>query len=197
MNAALFIETRQLPRLDEVIQGHLDMLPDDYELIIYHGKLNKHLFKNFDCKKHEVVIDSLKGYNYFMTNPALWRSLEGYYRVLVFQSDSMLLRKGIEEFYGFDYIGAPWKFQDRGGNGGLSLRNPEAMLITTERTPYNPMLGYEDVYFSNHLVGDIAPRDVCRKFSVETIFQLGTLGCHAIENWLTEKEVFMIKTQYK
>ena len=197
MNAAIFPETRQLPRLDEVIQKHLDMLPDDYELIIYHGGHNKHLFKSFDCKKHEVFITSLKAYNYFMTEVQLWKSLSNYDRVLVFQNDSRILRNGIEEFYEFDYVGAPWKFQDKGGNGGLSLRNPRAMIKTIEKTPYSQSLGYEDVYFSNHLVGNLAPRDVCERFSVETIFKYGTWGCHAINAWLTPKECQRILNQYK
>jgi len=196
-NAAIITEARQLPRLDEIIQGHLDMLPDDYELIIYHGAHNKHLFKNFDCEKKEVFINSLKDYNYLMTNPALWKTLTRFDRVLVFQNDSGILRKGIEEFYEYDYVGAPWKFQDKGGNGGLSLRNPNVMLDTCLKTAYHHGLGYEDVYFSNHLKGKLAPREVCEKFSVETIYKLGTMGYHAIKNYHTPKECQRILNQYK
>jgi hypothetical protein len=197
MNCALFVETRQLPRLEDKIQSHLDKLPDDYELIIYHSRQNRNLFKNIDCKKHETFISSLKDYNYFMTNAALWDSLKRYQRVLVFQNDSGILRNGIEEFYEFDYIGAPWVFQDKGGNGGLSLRNPKVMLRTCEKVAYHLGLGYEDVYFSNHMNGNLAPRNICERFSVETIYKLGTWGYHAIENWLTPKECNRILNQYE
>jgi len=197
MNAALFVETRLISNLSSVINAHLDKLPADYELIIYHGRHNKHLFNGFDCEKNETIVNSLRDYNSFMTNPHLWVRLQNYERVLVFQNDSMLLRKGIEEFYKWDYIGAPWKFQQNGGNGGLSLRNPKAMLKTINEVPYSPDLGYEDVYFCNHLNGKLAPREECEKFSCETIFKLGTLGYHAIDNYLSYEQQEAIKTQYR
>jgi hypothetical protein len=197
MNAALFVETRQLPRLEDKIQSHLNKLPDDYELIIYHSRQNRNLFKNIDCKKHETFISSLKDYNYFMTNTALWDSLKRYQRVLVFQNDSEILRPGIEEFYEWDYSGSPWKFQEHGGNGGGSLRNPRAMLRTCLKTAYHLSLGYEDVYFSNHLIGNLAPRNVCERFGCETIFKLGTFMAHAIDKYLTPKECQRIRNQYE
>jgi len=75
-----------------------------------------------------------------------------------------LLRTGIEEFYEWDYVGAPWKFQQHGGNGGLSLRNPKAMIEVIKRKPYKPEYGNEDLYICNVLKEmpefKLAPREV-------------------------------------
>jgi hypothetical protein len=195
MNAAVITETRNIAGIQFTIRQHLEKIPSDFELIIFHGK-NKDQFKEFDCEKHEVNISSISGYNAFMTDYMFWKRLLKYDRVLIFEWDSRILREGIEEFYKLDYVGAPWKFQHKGGNGGLSLRNPRVMLETIERVPYHEIHGYEDVYFSNNMKGKLAPREVCEKFSVETIFKLGTWGCHAIENWLSQRECELILNQY-
>lgn len=170
----------------------------DVSHIIYR---HKRFLSRFDIwEKSDSNIKTIEQYNRKLTSAGFWHTLNQYKKVLIFQHDSALLREGIEEFLEWDYVGAPWKFQEHGGNGGLSLRNPKAMLACIEKQPWNPSLGNEDVYFSN-LLKDMpeykpAPRDVCSKFSCESIFQLGTIGYHAIEKYLTPEEVNQIKTQY-
>lgn len=149
-------------------------------------------------KNHSVR--TLNDYNTLMTSRTLWEAIP-FDKVLIFQQDANLLREGIEDFLEYDYIGAPWKFQQHGGNGGLSWRSKEMMLKVIERYPYNvSAYGYEDVYFSNHIEsvgGKLAPRDVCSKFSCESVFTLGSMGTHAIEKYLTPNEVKLIYSQYK
>lgn len=157
------------------------------------------LDNTWDFRLLKTKVRTLAEYNQLLTSPKFWESIK-YERVLIFQHDSELLRKGIDSFLEYDYIGAPWKFQDKGGNGGLSLRNPEVMFEVTKAFPYNPGLGYEDVYFSNHIEkvgGNLAPREVCSEFSCETIFKLGTLGAHAIDKYFTKEECEQIRNQYK
>jgi hypothetical protein len=198
MNAVLFIETRPKARIPEVINDHLQYLPDDFELIVYCSKQNKANFYGINAKFNIVEIHSLRDYNYLLTSLDFWKPLIKYNRVLITQFDSMLLREGIEDFYQWDYVGAPWKFQQHGGNGGLSLRNPRIMKEIIEVEPYHPSHGYEDVYFSNRMNGyQLAPRDVCSEFSCETIFKLGTLGYHAIHNYMNNEQINEIKHQYK
>lgn len=143
---------------------------------------------------------TLNDYNTLMTSKHLWEMIP-FDKVLIFQQDADLLRPGIEEFLEYDYVGAPWKFQEHGGNGGLSLRSKEHMIKVIDAFPYDVSReGYEDVYFSNHISavgGRLAPREVCSKFSCESIFQLGTLGYHAIDKYLTNEQVKQIKTQYE
>lgn len=178
MYAAVIVENRKLPK--KVIDRHLRYLPG-YDLIVY--------------DKHNVK--TLHDYNLLMTSLEFWQKLEKYKRVLIFQHDSGLLRAGIERFYQWDYVGAPWPFQEHGGNGGLSLRNPKAMIKTINEVAYN---GWnEDVYFSNNLKGNLAPRSECIKFSVESEYVLGTLAYHFgndSKRYLTDVEINKILTQY-
>ena len=194
MNAAVITETRHFD--PQIIRDHLSMLPDDFELVVFCSEANKRLFNEFDCEKYIVSINNLNDYNRLLTSTFFWDKLQQYDRVLIFQTDSKILRKGIEEFYEYNYYGAPWKFQENGGNGGISLRNPQISLETIKETPYHPGLGFEDVYFSNHMP-NVAPRSECKKFSCETIFELGTFATHAIKNYMTNEQIKEIENQYR
>lgn len=199
MNAAVITETRPKAIIPEIIEQHLSMLPDDFELIVFCSKESEENFMDFDynVNKYHVNIRSLNDYNMLMTSSFFWSKLLTYNRVLIFQTDSKILREGIEEFYEYDYIGSPWLFQDHGGNGGLSLRNPKIMHEMVTKLNYNGN-PYEDVWFSNNLekFGNLAPREVCKKFSCETIFELGTWGYHAIQNYMTNEQIKEIENQY-
>ena len=199
MNAAVITETRPKAIIPEIIEQHLSMLPDDFELIVFCSKESEENFMDFDynVNKYHVNIRSLYDYNMLMTSSFFWSKLLTYNRVLIFQTDSKILREGIEEFYEYDYIGSPWLFQDHGGNGGLSLRNPKIMHEMVTKLNYNGN-PYEDVWFSNNLekFGNLAPREVCKKFSCETIFELGTWGYHAIQNYMTNEQIKEIENQY-
>jgi len=97
-------------------------------------------------------------------------------------------------------VGAPWPFQRHGGNGGLSLRNPIKMAEVCTTVEYKANNhGNEDVFFANHLGligGKLAPREICARFSTESIFRLGTFGCHAIDRYLSPEQCHQIRNQY-
>jgi len=180
----ILIENRKeliKPTLDK----HLPFLPQSWGLKIY----------------DDVQIKSLNDYNKLLTSESFWESVP-FEKVLIIQHDSELLREGINDFVQYDYVGAPWKFQEYGGNGGLSLRSKESMLAVIKYFPYrNATLdGYEDVYFCNKMTDDVfnmAPREICFDFSCETIFKMGTLGAHAIDKYLTKEQCNQIRNQYK
>lgn len=181
--AAVIVDTRNSDA-DRAMHEHSKFLPDTWSIIH---------FPQYDCVTRQ-------GYNAVLTSVEFWEQLEHLERVLIFQHDSRLLRTGIEEFLEHDYVGAPWSFQSHGGNGGLSLRSPKAMLEVINTLQYSEQLGNEDVYFCNairQLGLNLAPREVCQKFSVESIFQLGTLGTHAIERYFNENQISQILNQYK
>lgn len=163
-----------------IIRRHLELLTPEWEV-----KIINHLTPN-----------SLEGYNRLLTSRSFWEPLCE--NVLIFQQDSMLLRKGINDFVGkWDYIGAPWAFQEFGGNGGLSLRKRGAMLRVIDCSTWNGE--NEDIYFCNnmHEMGmNLAPGEECAKFSVEAVFAIGTLGYHGIDNWLTGEQCEQIRGQY-
>lgn len=201
---AVIVETRDLPNSHLIISDHMKFLPEDWGLTVFHGISNYETLKknfptadliNLQCKS----IDS-KTLNRLLTSTYFWNNIS-YDKILMFHPDSGILRTGIEEFLEWDYVGAPWPDKELGGNGGLSIRSKEITLRLIEKIPY---MGYnthdnEDRWVSNnmHLVGGrVAPRDICFKFSCESIYKLGTFGYHAIDKYLTIEQCTKIRNQY-
>ncbi len=204
--AAIIVENRKTPNFPHIVKQHLKWLPQETKLFLVGDTMVDHagefMFCGFTGVHGKITqINSIDEYNLLLTNPVFWQNFLAYERVLIFQSDSMLLRFGIEEFYTYDYVGAPWPWQQHGGNGGLSLRNPRLMKEICEKYPFVPgAAGNEDVYFCNHMhnkaMGMLAPYRVCKSFSVESIYAEGTMGYHAIDKYLSPAQCETIKNQY-
>lgn len=68
----------------------------------------------------------------FLTQPWLWEQFESAGRVLLFQADSIVCSRAearVDDFERWDLVGAPISgAYGVGFNGGLSLRNPRAVL---------------------------------------------------------------------
>ncbi len=113
----------------------------------------------------------------------------------------MLLRTGIEQFFEYDYIGAPWKWcEEYAGNGGLSLRNPRVMIEVCTKHPRTDYRNEDHAICGSmyeNKIGNLAPIEVSKTFSAEGTFNMGTLGYHAIRKWLTPEECEQIENQYK
>jgi hypothetical protein len=154
----------------------------------------------------------------FMTLPEFWDTFIGYERVLVFHMDSIIFRSGIEEFMDWDYVGAPcYNFfgEQTIQNGGLSLRNPRIMEYICRYHGWNSDLDdmikvgqystanffAEDIFFTlrmiKHRIGNYAPLDVAKRFSLESRLEWGTFGGHKIEGYFEKDIVISIKNQYK
>jgi hypothetical protein len=195
--AAVIVDTRRLS-LYQVITEHLFYLPKYTKLYIFSSEDNRHLQEMLNCEFHVVEINDIKGYNKLLKSKNFWNKIKEE-NILIFQEDSRLLREGIEDFYEYDYVGAAWDFYPFVGNGGLSFRHKSAMLKVLEVcNPENDI--NEDVYFAwgcNVLKLNLAPVHVANKFSCETQFNLGTLGYHAIEKYLSLEQVNEIKKQYE
>jgi hypothetical protein len=131
--------------------------------------------------------------------------------------DTMVLRKGIEEFYQYDYIGAPCYnyIKDQTiQNSGFSLRNPKIMEYISRvygwKRDIQDMMVVgqyssawffaEDIFYCTrmikHSIGNYAPLEAAKRFSCEMRFELGTLGYHAIDRYMTEDQVKQINEQY-
>lgn len=202
---AVLVETRLLSNLKEIIENHLLLLPEDWGFMIFGSIKNKSFFEQHFPGCPFVLLGKNemdgKDYNEMLTGKWFWDKIP-FDKILIFQHDSRILREGIEEFMQWDYVGSPWNFQMHGGNGGLSLRTKEAMMDIIEKSPaYNyPHDGNEDVWFCNlllnHTKWKLASREVCEKFSVESIYKEGTFGYHAIDKWLTPIECSTILNQY-
>lgn len=118
--------------------------------------------------------------------------------VLIFQDDGFILNPDLwsDEFYNYDYIGAPWpNYMDwngteyRVGNGGFSLRS-KALCEFSKTLPKSKYA--EDAYLCVYQRGllnraklKVAPVSVARKFSVERSIDddhtfLKTFGFHGV-----------------
>lgn len=202
--ATFIVETRNVTNLVKIINDHLKFIPKYADFYIFYGKDTAYL-KSFFPKATCIPVPEpfgLQEYNKLLISADFWHEFLEYDRVLTFQSDSMILREGLEEFLAMDYgyIGAPWDFQSMGANAGLCLRDPKLMhKICTENIWDGQM--NEDIMFSNILIRDyperLAPREVCERFSVEACFKLDSLGFHDIYTWLTKKQCDLITKQYE
>jgi hypothetical protein len=245
--AAFIIEDRVSDTFGKTVYNHMKHLPEDTDLFIYTKEECKQAFKEqlvkfkvkykfkpydqdapiptsikyiqgLDKLLEDKRMKSLFNMCMVMTTPDFWKDYFDYERVLVFQQDSNILRKGIENFFEYDYVGAPcYNFvRDQTiQNGGFSLRNPRVMEYVCRLYGWNTDLQdmmvvgqyssasffAEDIFFClriiKHNAGKLAPLDVAKKFSVESKFELGSFGYHRIDAYLTEDEQKQIKEQYK
>ena len=110
-------------------------------------------------------MDNVEDYNNLMLSMDFWkRILEGTEHVLIFQSDTILCRNGIDEFLNYDFIGARIE-GERVMNGGLSLRKTQFCINTlSQHVPGE--YENEDIFFSRH-VRNFPSDNVMDSFSIE------------------------------
>ena len=151
-----------------------------------------------DVKKFHINV-----YNWLLTSTDLWDNLSVFDKCLIIQDDGVILRKGIENFIEYDYVGAPWAHAPGNeylkehvnpqmvGNGGLSLRSPKLMHeIVKEFQKEKKTLFFhninnipEDVYFAKYCQqkqGKIPSAEVASFFSSEEIINDASLGFHKV-----------------
>lgn len=208
---AAIVETRNMEEMPSVLERHRPYLPPNTPFFLFTSRA---LVDKYSSTLKDVTVigiqlrdESIHGYNLFLTDEGneFWSYFLEFDRVLIFQTDSGLLRTGIERFYEYDYIGAALPTNHENYypyccNGGLSLRNPKIMLKIATEFSWKRDMG-EDIFFArcmkNNNIGVLAPRDVAMEFSVETQFQLGTLGYHAPWKYLSIEQWNAIQHQYK
>ena len=207
---AVCIENRFLPIMYIIVNQLKRFLNEDWCIILFVSKdvYDKYveIFINSNIKIHiieEDIYDVITYNKYLLTNK-LWNRLNKYERVLIFQSDTMIYRYGIEHFLEYDYVGAPWpsnlNITPRVGNGGFSLRNPLACIECIKRKNEVIIPNYaqyednlklldgehpEDIFFSQamHTLGYKIPDPyISQFFSIETCeFNKKTIGSHKLD----------------
>ena len=188
--AAVIVETRNLPDLKSIILKHMKMLDDKWQLYIFHH-LNGFAFNGLDAVKINIhrSLDR-NSYSSILATEAFWNQIP-HEKILIFQHDSMLLRRGIDKFLEWDWIGAP-----SGGhyNGGLSIRSKSKMIEVIRRHRYTGES--EDIYFHHRVqsVGaKMAPEEAAREFCCEKYFRLWTLGYHGLHYFHPPDKIKLIK----
>lgn len=182
--AAVIIEPRSHRYLEYVVRNvwlHIkNSVNGKWTILILHstGRFGNEAFIRYALRDltvpnkvtlqfRSISQDGHLDYNRYLRSVDLWSSLRMFEKVLMFQTDSLLLSYDIDRFLPFDYIGAPWHFnqfapsyawfkglrkfgyfQEGVGNGGLSLRNPRIMLQIAEWYKHKTSVAAnEDVFF--------------------------------------------------
>jgi len=192
---AVIVEPRQHNDLITILKDYMYFLNipstnPSWKLQIFHGSNNEKWLKDKLSRWNHVTYTNLgvnnltvPQYSKLLKSSDFWNQIDGEH-VLIFQTDSLMLRHGIEKFMDYDYIGAPWKVSKEHtlvvGNGGLSLRKKSAMLRVIRDFP-DDTSHPEDLYFCKHLLesgANLPPKNIACAFSVETIYHESPLGVH-------------------
>ena len=205
---AIIIEPRCHIHFESVLKNFASKLDNKWSLIIFHGNLNKEFIENiigFDTniKLINLNIDNLSIYEYsdILLDINFWNNINSE-NVLIFQTDC-LLRKNIDKFLKYDYIGAPWKKNNQCikitnslvGNGGLSFRKRSAILKILKLVNYkfksNSSMS-EDIFYSMWMKKfnmNLPIPNEAELFSSEHIFNINSAGLHKAYHYLSKKDL--------
>ncbi len=206
MNLLVIVETRSLPNIREIVMNHIQYT--GWNVMFFHGYDNDSFVKKELEGLNVIFINLLTNrldtysYNKRLTSIDFWEEIPAE-KVLIFQHDSLMLRSGVEEFMQYDFIGAPIVHPTLPMpcmNGGFSLRSKSKMIeVINTYTWDNPGMN-EDIFFCRSLAklgANLPTKEVASKFSVESVFSLGSMAMHAIDKWLTPDQCSQILNQYK
>ena len=167
---AIIIEPRKHRALYYVLLNALKNLSNNWNIIVFHGNLNKEYVENIintklteykeRIKLINLKVDNLDFYNYnaTMLDKSFYDNIPTEV-FLVFQTDSLIISKNkdiINDFIKYDYVGAPFDkigphnahLNKLVGNGGLSLRRKSKMLEIIDACKATWDYNGEDRFFS-------------------------------------------------
>ena len=179
--SAVIVEPRIDFAFEFCVRNVMYHLGSTWDLLVLHstGPLGNEQFvrrslfglPNVTFKAADSVTDG-DSYNKLLKSSSFWQNLKdsGVSKIFLFQTDSIMLRHGIDEFMQWDYIGAPWhmqegaasgawlqRFQRNGillegvGNGGVSLRTVSMMLKISEKYSNKGSNAFnEDTFFAHN-----------------------------------------------
>jgi hypothetical protein len=208
-NIAVLVEFRSNNLLVTIVMNILQHLPSSWPIQIFHGKTNSDFLKNSSTLRPlisteriiltewdtEITNDFIKNTNKLFTNITFWQQIQGD-KVLFFQIDSIMCSNSphkITDYLQYDYIGAPWDIKSccgtkeaPVGNGGFSLRNriKTIQLLQMIQWDENKDTLPEDLWYAinlrRYLNASIAPIDIAKTFSVESIFYSHPMAVHKL-----------------
>jgi hypothetical protein len=122
--------------------------------------------------------------NLLLTSISFWRRVRGD-KALYFQIDSVICSNSqykLTDFLHYDFFGAPW-YDGGCCNGGFSIRSrtKTLQLLESNRGHYPLHQINEDGWYTNnlrHFNATIAPVDIAKTFSVETIYHPRAFAVH-------------------
>jgi 3,5-epimerase/4-reductase len=200
--AAVIIEPRKHAALEFIINSTMYFLRDQFSLYIMHGTENeefvkqlvqKNKWKNVQLKSCHSANLTAYEYNNLLMSKNFWDTFPAAAeKVLIFQTDVLIRKFGIEKFLEYDYIGAVWGWDPTFfGNGGLSLRDiPKSRYIIEK---YPQMEGNEDVHFSKRMrdiQAHLPSLDIAKEFAIEQLWHENAWGSHAFYNYHPPAKIY-------
>ena len=136
---AVLIEFRLLSHLGFIIKNTIYQLGPNWSFTIICGNLNYDLIRNIvgqigkSVRIIRLPIDNLtrEEYSIKLLESEFWKQFQGD-KILIYQEDSIIVKKLESKYLQYDYIGAPFS-NKKVGNGGLSLRSKKIMIQICER----------------------------------------------------------------
>jgi hypothetical protein len=222
---AVYIEFRILDHSEAIVKNCINMLDEQWSHTIVCGNDNCEQMYNI-CEKINNGIKIIKldmnnvtynDYNNLLLTKEFWNMFKGE-KILLYQSDSLILKHNIGDFLNYDFVGAPFNKNskvilgmEQVGNGGLSLRSKSTMIEILNNkdrcdTQYsNVSLSHkitnkldnilEDIFFCQNMqnlkIGDVANYDVARRFCMDTIFNEDAFAMHAMWHGCPNWEEFV------
>ena len=210
---AVIIEPREHPHLEYAIRNVMHFLGEGWSLYIVGSRANRAYIEKIvggigALSISILDVDNLsrEEFRAMRKSASYWQSIPGK-KLLCFEIDALMCKPGINEFTHFDYIGAPWAplyaVSDvvRVGNGGLSLRDKQAMIDMCIRGKPR-VIPSEDSFFSIqlHLHKDeykLPDVETAMTFSVESLYYPAPLGVHKPWMYLSKAEMLTIYDSIK
>jgi hypothetical protein len=214
IHVAILFESRYTNNIELLLRQISRFLTNDWSVILYVTKevyesyvaLCSRLGNGIQVVMTTYQLQNVIDYNNIMLDLSFWKTLSSFSKVLIFQTDTMMYRYGIEQFYSYDYVGAPWPKElncaSLVGNGGFSLRTISAIidcLSNRDEISINHYLQYdlnlerlggqhpEDITFSQGMLQrgyNIASIDYATYFSIETTnYHSQCIGSHQLEHF--------------
>lgn len=166
----------------------------------YSGYLSRFGAEIVHLEELENTLFDIDVYNGIMKDPGFWDKVGGE-KMLIIQDDGFLMKKGVERFLEFDYVGAPWADvptneyikknvnKDLVGNGGLSLRDVSKCKHITQKYETEKYTLFsnniveipEDVYFVQYMIKEgfkVANIPNASFFASEQVLHPGAIGMH-------------------
>ena len=222
---AIIIEPREHKALEFVLNNFWENLDNRWAFIILHGKDNKEFVTNIvnksDNANRTQLVNigvsnlSISQYSELFYNPLLYNYIPTE-TFLVFQTDSIILKKNRNKVYDFmryDYVGAPWPHnwallgKMSVGNGGLSLRKKSKMLKLLELkdkikhpiSMYGKYMAedqfFNGYYFPNEYISK-PTFEQAKNFSIEAVFSDTPFGVHKLWSGLNKQQLYQLIKKY-
>lgn len=213
LGEAVMIEFRDFPHVETVIRNTMRKIPEMTHTFVC-GMKNHAMALDIQSRAPNMRVvclgigdTSVNDYNNLLQTVAFWDNF-AHDKILLYQEDTYVFRKGVSAYLDYDWVGAPWPlsfgFGGGGvGNGGFSIRSRKVLIRCLEEAPSLDNVPAhaiahmrvarldkcpEDVYFATTMnqrgFGRLAPRDIAASFAQETCKSHNPFGGHCF--WIAE-----------